>query len=80
MGTIDSSRQSLSIGRGINGLEIYSMVTVNRFCICESLPTVCQQFLNGLEINLKTNTIFLKLMKFVTIVVAKYLLFDRYSE
>ena len=37
--------------------------------------THCQRFVNGLEINVKTNTIVLKLIKFVTIVLAKYLLF-----
>ena len=56
---------------GVNDLDIYSTVTVDRFCIFESLPMVCQLFVNGLEINVKTNTIFLKLMKSVNIVVAK---------
>ena len=57
--------------RGVNGLVIYSAVTVDRNWICDSLPTFCQHFVNGLEINVKTNTIFLKLMKSVNIVVAK---------
>ena len=50
-------------------MDIYSKVTVE-----------CQRFVNRLEINVKNNTIFSKLMKFVTIVVAEYLIFDRYSE
>ena len=41
---------------------------------------VCQWFVNGLEINVKNNTIFLKLMKFIHIVVAEYWLFGQYSE
>ena len=42
--------------------------------------TRCQRFVNGLEINEKTNTIFLNLMKLVDIVVAEYLLFDRFRS
>ena len=42
--------------------------------------TPCQRFFNGLESNVKTNTIFLKLIKFVHIVGAGYLLFDRYFK
>ena len=38
--------------------------------------THCQRFVNGSENNVKTTTIFLKLMQFVNIVVAEYLLFD----
>ena len=41
---------------------------------------VCQHFVNGLEVNVKNNTTFLKLIKFVHIVVAEYLLLGRYSE
>ena len=37
--------------------------------------THCQRLVNGLEINVKTNTIFFKLIKFVNIVVAEFLLF-----
>ena len=66
--------------RGVNGLDIYSKVTVDHFWIFYSLPTICQLFVNSLEINVKTNTLFLKLMNFVNIVVAEYLLFGRYSE
>ena len=43
-------------------------------------PTHYQRFFNGLEINLTTITIYMKLMKFAHIVVAEYLVFDRYSE
>ena len=42
--------------------------------------THCQRFVNGLEINVKTNSIFLKLMKFGNIAFEEYLLFDRYSK
>ena len=62
------------VDKGVNGLGIYSTVTVDRCWICDSLPTVCQRFVNGLDINVKTNTIFFKLMKFVNIVLAEYLL------
>ena len=41
---------------------------------------VYQWFVKYLDINVKTNTIFLKIMKFVPIVVVEYLLFDQYSE
>ena len=62
------------VDKGVNGLGIYSTVTVDRCWICDSLPTVCQRFVNSLDINVKTNTIFFKLMKFVNIVLAEYLL------
>ena len=42
--------------------------------------TFFQRFANGLENNLKTNTIFLKLAKFVDIFVPEYLLFGRSSK
>ena len=42
--------------------------------------THCERFVNGLEINVKTNSIFLKLMKFANIALEEYLLFDRYSK
>ena len=61
-------------------MDIYSTITAYRCFICDLLLTICQQFVNGLEINVKNNAIFLKLMKFVNIVVAKYLLFGQYSE
>ena len=61
-------------------MDIYSTVNVDRCWICDSPLTVCQRFVNSLNINVRTNTIFLKLMKFVNIVVEKYLLFDRYYE
>ena len=38
----------LPMSRGFNGLELYSAVTVERYCICDSLPTVSQHFVNGL--------------------------------
>ena len=38
---------------------------MDRCWICDSLPTVCQRFVNGLEINFKTNNIYYKLYKFV---------------
>ena len=66
--------------RGVNGLYIYSTVTVDYCWICDSLPTVCQWLVNGLEINLKTGTIFLKLNVFVYIVVAEKFIFDSYSD
>ena len=30
--------------RGVNGLDIYPLVTVNYCLICDCLPTVCQWF------------------------------------
>ena len=65
----------LVIIRGVNGLDLYFTVTVDHCWIFDSLPTVCYQFVNSLEINVKNNTIFLKLMKFVHIVVSEYLMF-----
>ena len=56
------------IGRGVKSLDIYSTVTVDRCCICESLPMVWQWIFNSLYINVKNNTIFLKLMNFLNIV------------
>ena len=56
------------------------MVTVDHCWICDSLPNFFQWCVNGLEITVKTNTIFFKLMKFVHIVLAEYLLFGQYSE
>ena len=50
---------------GVNGLDIYSTLTVDRCWICDSLPTVFQRFGDGLEITVKSNTIFMKLMKLV---------------
>ena len=68
------------MGRGVKGLDIYSMVTVDCYWIFDSLSMVCQLFVNSLEINVKTNTIFLKLIKKFHIVVAEYFIFDQYSE
>ena len=42
--------------------------------------THCQRYFSGLEINVKTNTKFLKLNKFVDIIVEKYLIFDQYYK
>ena len=75
----------------VKSLDIYSTVNVDPYYIFDSLTTVfqrfvngsltfCQRFLNSLEINVKTNSIFLKLVKFVHIVVAEYLLINQYSK
>ena len=47
-----------STDRGVKGLYIYFTVTVDHFGICDSLPTDFQQFVNGLDINVKTKTLF----------------------
>ena len=66
--------------RGVNGLYIYSTVTMDRCWICDSPPAVFQRFFNSLEINVKTNTVFLKLLKFVNIVLVEYFIFYQYSK
>ena len=50
--------------RGVNGLYIYSTVIVERCWFFYSMPTVFQRYVNALEIIMKTNIIFLKLMNF----------------
>ena len=60
-------------------MDIYSTVTMDRCWICDSLPTVSQRFVNGLEIEVKNSAIFLKLMKFGDIVLSEYSVFDRYT-
>ena len=59
----------------MEGLDIYSTFTLDCCWICNSLPTVCQWFVNGLEINMK-NITFFEVNDFFSIVVAEYLLFD----
>ena len=61
--------------RGVNGLDIYYTATVEYCCICDSLKMVCQMFVNSLYINVKTSTVYLKLMKFRYIVVVEYIYF-----
>ena len=51
-------KENLSIARGVNGLDIYSMATVDSCWICDKTPTVCQHFVNGFEINVKNITLF----------------------
>ena len=41
-----------------------------------NVMTHCQWFVNDLDINVKTNTIFLKWIKFINIVVTEYLIFE----
>ena len=39
------------VNRDVNGLDKKSTDTGDRCWICDSLPTVCQWFVNDLEIN-----------------------------
>ena len=64
------------LGRAVNGLDVFYTVTLDHFYICDSLPTVFKRCVDGLEINVKTITIFINSMTFVHIVVAEYLLFE----
>ena len=62
------------IRRDVNGMDIDSTVTMDCCCIFDSLPTVFNIWSMFYILTVKDNSKFLKPIKFVNIVVDKYLL------